>query len=393
MRKFRLSKEQSYLIRNIHLVFFAMGVFQLLTGSVLPLIRAEFDLPYRFGGWMNALFSVGSLTAGLTASLPVRKFGAKRTYLSFISFALIGLVLMTFTGKPSLLLVSMLMLGMTKGSGSYFGSQIASQISGGDAGLQNLVQAMFAGGACAAPLIVLLCGKSWRMAFGIALILMSVAVLHGLGVRIDNTAIISEEGSGSGGFGFMKTKLFWLCMLIMFSYMAIESSVIGWLVTYLEDAGGTSNSMAQIVSMLLWMMLLIGRFLVAAIAGNYRPWQLLSVMTGGIAISFTMLIFGKIPAILVVSALLLGLFMAGMYGTCVAGVGSLMQEYPLCMGMMIAMPGIGSIAAPAVVGVAADHVGMHRAMAGLYVLVVLLIIVTALYARYSKKEESQTGTR
>ena len=172
MEKPVYSREQKYLIHDIHILLFGVGLFQLLPGAVLPLIRSDYGLPYHFGGWMNALFAIGTLISGICASLPVRRLGAKRTYLLAESMSVLGLLLMLLTKNPYMLLVSMLLMGMTKGGMGYFSNQIASRISNGDTGLQNLVQAMFAGGACAAPLVAMACGTGWKRAFAVSAVIM-----------------------------------------------------------------------------------------------------------------------------------------------------------------------------------------------------------------------------
>ena len=177
-------KSRRYLINDVHLAFLAMGIFHLMPGTELPLIRSDYHLTYQTGGIMLSMQSVGVLIGGLAAGFPAKHFGAKRTYLTFEVIGFSGLILTVLTGMPAFLILAMICLGLSKGSSTYFGNQMVNNISDGDASLQNLIQAMFAAGACAAPLIALICGASWKTAYLITAGIVFVSILHTSRVEI-----------------------------------------------------------------------------------------------------------------------------------------------------------------------------------------------------------------
>ena len=187
-----------------------------------------------------------------------------------------------------------------------------------------------------------------------------------------------------------------MCALILLCYLAVESAVMGWLVTYFVDSGAADQSTAQLLATLLWAALLIGRFISAWIARFFKPYQMLSVMTAGVTVCFTALMMSRTLILMSVSAMGLGLFLAGMYGTAVAGSDGLVEKYPMCMGMFIAIPGIGAILSPGVIGTIADYIGIRSGMMFLYLILAVLIFVTAWYALYmsgKRKSQEQEGKR
>lgn len=384
-----MSKQQRYLIFDIFIAYFAMGLYLILIGSALPLMKAEYGISYRVGGLMMSAQQVGYLVIGVFISMIARRFPVKTVYLSFGILAFVGLALMMVTGNPFVLLFAMLLTGICKGSTCNFGNQFVSTLSGGNASLLNLSQAFFAVGACAAPLVAMLCGASWRLSFAITIAVGVVMFVHGLRVEIGSDAYIREESTQTVDFSFLRTKIFWMCAIILLCYLAIEGSVMGWLVTYFVDSGATDESTAQLLATALWGALLVGRFASAWLSTRFRPHHMIAVMSLGVALCFTGLMMSHTMIPMAVSTIGLGLFMAGMYGTTLGGSENLMEKYPMCMGMFIAVPGIGAALTQSAIGTIADSIGIRGDMCFLYVLVVVLLVATALFFVYHNRKTEQ----
>lgn len=52
--------------------------------------------------------------------------------------------------------------------------------------------------------------------------------------------------SGSGSFGFLRNRRFLLSMSIMFFYLCVEASVMGWMVTYYADSGAVAANAGSV---------------------------------------------------------------------------------------------------------------------------------------------------
>lgn len=381
-----MSKSNRYLMRDIFLAYLVMGIYLTLIGSALPSIKEEYHISYQVGGWMMSAQQIGYLIMGIVVSLAAKKLGAKRTYLFFGVLAFVGLALMTVIGNPAVLIFAMLLTGICKGSTANIGNQITSTVSNNDSSLLNLAQAFFAIGACAAPLIAMVCGASWRMAFGITIALGILSFVHGLRTQIGPEAFKVEDNTGKMNVGFFRKSIFWICCALLLCYLAFEASVMGWLVTFFIDSGAVNAQTAQLLATALWGALLIGRFASAWFATRFSPQQMICVMTIGTAICFSVMMFSHSLVPMAIGTFGVGLFMAGMYGTTLGGSDNLIGQYPMCMGMFIVIPGVGSAVTQSVIGAIADRIGIRGGMYVLYVLVALMLVATVLFVLHGKKK-------
>lgn len=380
-----LKKENRGLYWNSCLNQLGMGVAMTVIGSVLPMMAAEYQLDYQISGILLSVQSVGYLLMGALVGYLPSRMGIKQSYTVLGIAVFAGLAVMMITSNPVLLLIAMFMTGVSKGSNANFCNQFVSNLSRGDTGALNFMQAFFAIGACVAPLIVMVCGASWRMALTIVIIYGLLYTIHGMIVPIGTDAYTEQE-KVRPDYGFLKEELFWLCALMMSAYVAFEASLMGWLVTFFVDTRIVSASTAQILATSLWIALFVGRMLVSKISAFFQPYQMLPVMVIGTAICFTMLLFGHHVILVGMGTIGTGLFMAGLYGTAMGNSGTLMKRYPLCMGMFVVFPGVFSIAALGFIGMLAERFDIHVGMMSLYVLVVLLIFLAMRNAMYYKKK-------
>ena len=113
------------------------------------------------------------------------------------------------------------------------------------------------------------------------------------------------------------------------------------------------------------------------------------VMTAGVVVCFSVMMFSHTFVPMAAATFGLGLFMAGMYGTTLGGSDNLIGQYPMCMGMFIVIPGIGSAATQSAIGTLADQVGIRGGMYFLYVLLAILVFSTALFLRYHNKQNRE----
>lgn len=369
-------RQNKYLLRCMYLNQTSMGIYLLLIGAVLPMIRAEYGLSYKLSGVMMGVQSAGYFLAGLAAPLLPGWFGIKKSYLVLANLALAGLGMIMFTGNPFLLLCAMLMTGLSKGSCGNYNNSIVSNLSGNDASKLNFLQACFAIGACIAPFIAFVCGDSWRMAFTAEIAIGIVILLYCLGMKIEDSAY-PAPGRGKGmDLGFFRSKVFWICAAFLSCYMAIEACIMGFLVTYYVDTGLVTEGRAQMLSILLWAAVLIGRLACAVLSRIFRPVHMLLVMSVGVAVSFILFIFGGSVIPVTIGSVGLGLFMAGMYGTAIGDVGDLLEKYSLSMGMLIVIPGLVSTLMPSLIGILADLWDIRKGMMSIFALIILLLAVT-----------------
>ena len=385
-----LSSNDRYMVGNLFFLYFVQGIFVIGIGSILPMMKEEYHLSYAIGGALISAHNTGSLVTGLVVGLLPSVLGYKRTLLYFNVLPFIGFAITLLTGNPIALFLAILLTGIGRGAVNYYDNQIINFLSRGSAGPLNMLHSFFATGALVAPFLVLLCTRSgnsgWRTA---------VYIIIGMGIvsMITSPLMKMNSVSSDGGqvqqaqkpMGFLRSRKFWITTAIMLTYLSIEASIMGWLVTYFIDSGAANEGAAQMLTALFWIVILAGRTFCIFLSSRVTPPTFLMFATVGIGGFLIMVLLCQSFVPLLIGTIGLGLCMAGMYGNTVSNATEVFKEYPLAMGFFVTLTGIGSVAAPSVIGVIAGHWNIR---VGLSVLLVpaALLIATCLINRLPFKK-------
>lgn len=388
-----LSSRKKLVVAELFLVYFAFGIGLIMLGSVLPAMREAYHLDYKIGGMLISIQAIGYLGSGLFTGTAAMKLGQKPAYLLLYALMPLGFIMSLVYGAPLWLMAAMLLVGLSKGAITDYNNRIMSNYAKGDGQPLNMLHASFAVGACLSPLLALSCmklgGNGWRLAMGIAIVVLLSAVVLGLFTHMDEVQAAEQADGERNPHGFFKESIFWQTVLIGFFYQAVEATVMGWMTSYYIDSGLLNPDSAQTVTALLWAALLVGRFSCSLIAAYWSPWKMMLVMSVGIVAFLGLLLLGAGVSVVLLATVGLGLCMSGMYGTSVANAGDIFDRYPACMGIFVTMTGIGGAVTPQIVGFVADASGSLRV--GFFVLLVaavLLLVVSAVNAMRLKRRQA-----
>lgn len=366
------------LLKSIFLNQTSMGIYLILIGAILPQIRTEYDLSYRFSGIMIGTQSFGAFIAGVIAPLLPTRFGTKKIYSTLTSIVLVGLGIIVATGNPKLLLCSMIIIGISKGSCGIYNNTLVSNLSNNNTSMLNLLQAHFAIGACIAPIIVTVCGTDWKKSIMVEILFGLFVSLYTICMKIEPEGPMVLDQENVIAFGFFKKRVFWICTIYLSFYMTMETCIMGFIISYYVDTGIADKSLAQLIAIFLWGAFLIGRFICVVVSKVIKPVYMLFFMTIGVAFNFGLFIFGQTTILVTMGSIGLGLFLAGMYGTAVGNVGDLLKRYPFSMGIMIIIPGIISSLIPGIIGSIAYIWDIHKGMMFLFLPIAVLVVVSTM---------------
>ena len=95
---------------------------------------------------------------------------------------------------------------------------------------------------------------------------------------------------------------------------------------------------------------------------------------------------------MVVGTIGTGLCMAGLYGTAMGNSSGIFEKYPLCMGVLVVLPGVFSLVVLAGMGALADCTDIRTGMASLYALLVLMFTLTVWNAVFLRQERKAAAT-
>lgn len=373
------------MVGNLFFLYFIQGVFVLAIGSILPMMMEEYGLSYRISGLMISAHNVGNVVTGFFAGVFALKFGIKQSLLALNSITFIGFIITLITGNPVILIIALLMTGLGRGVVSNYNNQIVSELSGGSAMPLNFLHGCFAIGAVLAPVLVLTCTKGGNAGWRIAVYtIIGLGILSMFTSPFMNMKSVAKTSNGQKtSFAFLKDARFLRSAAIMFCYLCVEGSVMGWMVTYYTDSGVISENMTQLITSLLWITILLGRFICGSLSTRVSPPKMILIMSSGILGFLILLVAAKSQLPMLIASLGLGLAMSGMYGTTVANAGDVFGDYPMAMSIFMTLTAMGSVIAPSVIGMISQVMGIRTGMSALIVPAAILLLVSLLNRKKS----------
>lgn len=392
-------KRENRLLRYTLLTFLVSGASAQPLGSLIPYLRQAYGFSYDLAGVLLSFQSIGNLIAVLCGGFLSVMLGRRRSILATsVWMAVAYLIIASGIGSPALVVLACFMTGIARGGNSTFSSTMISTLPGAKAVRgYNLLHGFFAIGALASPMLLVLCSNlwpqnGWRI---MALCLALLVVLQVIGyarMPIPPQQQSPEKGKHrSVDRSFLKVPKFWLGAAMIFFYISTEYAIVGWLVTYFQDIGVLSADLAQLMNSLLWLVILIGRLIGAAITSKVSGSKLLLVDGVGFFVFFLLVFLSRTPAPIVVGIIGAGLFMATIYPTAFAFGSECIKGNDVGTGVMMFIGSIGGIVTPALVGVVAQWAGIQAGMGVVVILTALLLLSILLSVFSTRAKEPKAG--
>ncbi len=361
-----------------------------ILGSLLPYISDANLLSYSQSGLILSAHQLGNLLALLAAGVLPYAIGLKKSTLILGAGTALGLALMAFVRGLWPLFIAFAFTGVGRGTMSTVCNSVVSEISGNKSAALNILHAVFATGALLAPPIVFLCTSSdasgWIYA---ALAVAALAAAAWALLARGGLSDIPLKKTGGQSWAFLRDARLWLDTMILFFYLCVEASIVGWFVAYFRDAGVLLAQIADFTPTLHWLLMMAGRLSVAALSSRADRAKLLLGMSSGAALCFAGMLLSRSAALCVVALLGFGLMMGGIYPTTFSTIRG--ASSAAATGFVIAAATLGGIIMPSVVGSVADVHGLtggittiFAALAGMTALIVIKLIL-------SNKERRERG--
>lgn len=351
-----------------------------MIGAIMPALLRDFDKGYDYGGLLLSLHSMGNFVASFIAGIIAVYIGRKNALLLVSASLFIGFAGMAMTGSSLVLLITFFLTGFGRGSLSNIANIIVNDVSEGNPAPLNILHTFFAVGAFLAPFFaawVIKRGMDWRFTLVTISALALVMIIVFFLTRIDNhRGEVEKTGEGSArSLDFLKSLDFHLSTGILFFYVALEYSINGWVVTYLQDTGLMSPSLAQTTLSFLWVIIIFGRLFSAYISKTMDKKTILLLSFLGGMIFFGLFMLASQPFLIILSILGLGFCIAGIYPTGIANAGEVLKGSSLAMGLLLGISGFGAIAMSYITGIVAERVGIAGGMVSISVAAVLMFIL------------------
>lgn len=352
----------------MQLAFALTGVGTTLLGSLLPSLSANWLLDDRGAGLLFAAQFCGSATGALLVGSNFFR-SALRGHLLLITSAL-SIAFVRGEIRMLMFFTFGLGLGLAMTSTSMWMGSIFPKRRGAVLSVLNAWWCL--GAVISAPLASLWVSRFSPARFysilGAALVLTLAPVLRNRQISMDKAL----EDASPEDIDWKQVAIF---ALIAFLYVGSETSVGGWLMSYVHRLPNSNGFLAPLATSCFWLALLCGRTISPFLLRRIEEAQLLSYAVFGAFISVVMLVLLRGALATVFSAACTGLTLGPIFPLCMARVLALMHDSPRSK-WTFSLSGVGAAALPALTGEVSTRAGSLHS--GLLVPALALFVTSAL---------------
>jgi fucose permease len=351
------------LILAAWLGIFIYGYLNAMLGIVLPNLMEKLKLNKSQAGVFFMVSSIGLIVASIPSGLTMDALGTKLV-------TCLGLLLVTiaFWGLGSVRSANMLytlafILGLG-GSMVVAGENTAMSLVNSTQRevAANLLNLFFGVGAFLAPFIVMPVLKSWGFSGVLkvsSILALAILALH-LALSFPKPPLAQGFPMAQAGALLTHPRL-WLLMFLVFLYVGTEFSVWNWTVTFFTSERGYGQKQASRMIATFALAMIAGRWASQWTLGALGPERVLLISAAGSLLSLAGMFALRKPALVAISTLAAGWFMAAIFPTALGLAGS---YFPSLVGTAISLVitggWLGAIAIPPAVGFVADRRGVSR---------------------------------
>jgi fucose permease len=364
-------KEWARSILWLHLGFVLTGIGTTLFGCILPTLNTSWHMnDARAGILFAAQFSGSALGALLVRSNTFAS--VMRGHLLLIASA-VSITFFVNVFPMFFFFAFGLSLGLTMTATSLL---ISSKFIDKRGAALSLLNVSWGVGAAIPAMIVSVWIKKWPSIYLFLVLAGASAIV--LAIIRQHRNFLSASGIDSPQItnAAKPSRLVFIFAVLAFLYVGVESSVSGWMMTYVHRLPISSMFWASIATSCFWVAVLCGR----AIAPYVLKWasetQLLASSLVVAFISVILVLLNQSPLGITLSAIFVGLSLGPIFPLCLARALALMNDSPKVK-WVFATAGFGGAALPWMIGKLSAYSGSLRI--GLVIPVVALGTMIILY--------------
>lgn len=383
-----MDKKLKGIFAGCYYAYFVCGMLTLILGAVMPMILTEYNLGYDKGGMLLSFHSMGNLLASFFTGMIAIYLGRKNTIVLLSSAAVFVFGGIVLAKSPAVLMVMFLLTGISRGSIGNINNSLINDLVDGNPGPLNLLHTFFAIGAFVAPFLTswyITMGLGWKYTMATMGVLSVIMVVVYGKLKIDNNT--GKIADNKASFDFLKNINYYIAGGIVFFFVGTETAINGWLVTYLQNTGLASTSLAQTFLSILWIVIIIGRLFCAYISQRVDKKMILVASSFGTLVFFALFMLSSSTWTIAGCIIGLGFCLAGIFPTTVADVGDLIKGSDFGMGILLAISGLGGIVTPYITGIVAEKSGIVWGMLTIIGSILLMLFFTVINKLRKPKEK------
>lgn len=381
----------SFLLALIYIAFISLGLPDSLLGSGWPVMHKELGVSVSFMGVVSMVISGGTILSSLFSDKLTRKLGTPVVTVNSVFLTVIALFGFSFSHKFWMLIVFAVPYGL--GAGAI------------DAALNNYVALHYKSkhmswlhcfwgvGTIVSPFIMgfALTYADWNSGYRIVgFIQLAIAILlvATLPVWKVNKKTELREQKSVGLWGALKIKGVPFLLIGFFAYCAAEATAMQWASTYFVEVKGVSADKAAIFASLFYIGITVGRFVNGFITDKIGDRKMIiigaCILTCGIA-----LLILPIESYIVslVGFIVIGLGCAPIYPCIIHSTPDNFgaENSGAIIGIQMASAYVGSTFIPPLFGLLGNVTGFMILPLYLLIFVALMITMTELTFRITRK--------
>jgi fucose permease len=339
--------------------FVLIGVLQALYGPTIPAFREEFGLsPSAAGLGLSAHF-VGGVAGVLLFDRLYGRIGNRRILGTSYLLMAVGAAGFALAPNWPAALAMALLAGLGFGGIDYGLNQLfAVGFGHRSTAMLNILNAHFGVGAILGPALIGAVGSEHYPAVFLGFALANLPLLLCLrGVR-DRAPGPDTPTPGSGGGQVLRRSLGSVLAVFVALYVlhvGIEAGVGGWEPTHLETVGYGAGVAATATSV-YWLMMTVGRFLVAPIALRFPAPTIITVSCAGMTVC---LLLASVREFAPYAYAGVGLFIAPIFPTGLPWLNRAAPRARRAGALVIAASMAGGVAAGPALGKAIEWSGIR----------------------------------
>lgn len=358
-----------------YLAYTIQGMVVFSLGVLMPHMMSSLSLDYTQGGSMIFFMLLGGMIASTVAGALVNKLGEKFLIILGAFCIITGYVIMIFLNE--IIVIYMLLFVVGAGTGVFntaLNSAITS-VSNNDHKKLNTLHTFYAIGAMIMTIfagIITYYNLFWKVYLYVIVAMSVICVFLFSKVKIEHHEEMKKPKQND--FKFFANPYFYIFISLMFLYVGVEIAINGWIVIFLNDSGIVSNFASNYVLTVLWILVIIGRYINRIIKKNVTFETRLMLCAFLIMMSYIALVNTSSIALLVISVAILGLSMSSYYPNIIANISQRIKGNATALGLSMSFGGLGGAIIPWVSGFVADGYGLNSAMQIVIVFIGFLII-------------------
>ncbi|MEV0634819.1 MFS transporter [Streptomyces sp. NPDC050619] len=341
--------------------FVLIGALQALYGPAIPAFREEFGLtPSAAGLGLSAHF-VGGVAGVLLFDRLYGRLGNRQILGASYLLMAVGAAGFALAPNWPTALATALLAGLGFGGIDYGLNQLfAVGFGHRSTAMLNILNAHFGIGAILGPALIGAVGSAHYPAVFLGFALANLPLLLCLrGVRDRAPGpTAATAGSGTDGgrvLGRSLGSVLAMFVVLYVLHVGIEAGVGGWEPTHLETVGFGAGVAATATSV-YWLMMTVGRFLVAPIALRFSAQAIITVSCAGMTVC---LLLASVPALAPYAYAGVGLFIAPVFPTGLPWLHRAAPRARRAGALVIAASMVGGVAAGPALGKAIEASGIR----------------------------------